>query len=309
MPNGRPGNERGNRMKRVLRSFVRFAVRRYPIYSGVMRLANSRLLKFLTSERDLVVTTLRSGPKIAIDLNDYCARPIYYWGDYDPRITELCVSTLRPGDRMLDIGANYGEIALAAAARVGPSGSVHAFEPNAAAAACLRRSVEMNQFHNLHVHEVALGEFDGFGELNGPIGNSGAASLIPSDNEAVGAELADGQRISLGVVQVRAAGNYLQSLNLPSLAVVKIDVEGMESVVIESIRECLAKYHPRLIAFESHEDSKPFFERAPVKILAQLGYTFAQVDIRGRAHAHVRTVPLLSNTDLRSGYDFIATLA
>lgn len=309
MKSGQGNSECLRLLKRFVRSLARFIVRRYPVYSGVMRLVNSRPLKYLTSEHDIVVTTLRSGPKIVIDVNDYCARPIYYWGDYDPRITELCLNTLRPADVMLDIGANYGEIALAAAARVGPAGSVHAFEPNARAAACLRRSVEMNQFHNVHVHEVALGACDGMGELSGPDGNSGAGSLMPPDREGVAGRLTDGRRISLGVVQVRAAGEYLRSLNLSSLAVVKIDVEGMESVVIESIRECLAKYHPRLIAFESHEDSKPFFERDPVKMLAQLGYAFAQVDIRRRAHVHARTMPVFSDADLGPGYDFIATLA
>ncbi|MFZ0393026.1 MAG: FkbM family methyltransferase [Terracidiphilus sp.] len=296
-------------MKPSARFLVRLIVRRYPIYSGVMRLVNSRLLKFLTSEHETVVTTLRSGPKIFIDVNDYCARPIYYWGDYDPRITELCINTLRPGDVMLDIGANYGEIALAAAARVGPTGAVHAFEPNATAAACLRRSAEINGLRNVYVHEVALGAFDGMGELMGPVGNSGAGSLMPSDIVAVGAGLTDRQRVSLGTVQVRAAGKYLQSLNLPSLAVVKVDVEGMEAVVIESIRECLAKYHPRLIAFESHEASKPFFERAAVKVLAELGYEFAQVDIRRNAYAHARAVPVFSDADIGPGYDFIATTA
>ena len=270
-----------------------------------MRLVNSRLLKLLTSEQEIVVTTLRCGPKIVIDVSDYCARPIYYWGDYDPRITELCVSKLGPGDVMLDVGANCGEIALVAASRVGATGMVHAFEPNASAASFLRRSVEANRFQNLHVHEVALGTSDGVSELSAPMGNSGAGSLISAEH-ATYADLIADRRVSLGTVQVREAGKFLRSLNLPSLAVVKIDVEGMESVVIEGLQDCLAKYRPRIVVFESHEAGKPFFDRGPVKVLRKLGYTFAQVDISGRAFAHVRTIPIRTDADVGPGYDFVA---
>ena len=87
-------------------------------------MVNSRFIKWLTVEPEVVTTQLSSGEAIVVDISDYCGRVIYFWGDYDPRITRLCAGALKPGEAMLDIGANYGEIAMprrGRSARVAPS--------------------------------------------------------------------------------------------------------------------------------------------------------------------------------------------
>lgn len=297
-------------MKRLLRIVIRFLLRSYPCYAGVNRVVNSRFIRWLTAESEVVITRLRTGEAIVVDINDDCGRAIYLWGDYDPRITRLCVSALRSGEAMLDIGANYGEIAIAAAGKVGPRGAVHAFEPNPKIAAHLRRSAELNRFAHLVVHEVALGGADGVGELHGKGECSGTASLLTSVEATSSMSSADSrcweQRVSYGTATIRAAGEYLRQTVKDPIAVVKIDVEGMEGPILESMEAVLREDRPRMICLESHDSPVAFFDRAPVRCLSRLGYRFKQVVVEASLSLEPTLVDVSRSGPTRNGYDFVA---
>lgn len=287
-----------NKTRALLRGILRVLARSYPGFGGVGRLMISHFVNWLTAETGAIVTTLRTGESIVVDLQDHCARAIYFWGDYDPRVSRICIEALQPGDIMLDIGANYGEIALAAVARVGSKGAVHAFEPNPKVAGCLRKSVQLNGFTNLFVHEMALGAEDDEVELVAPAGNSGAASLI--------ARPWGRADVSYGRVKVRAGGDYLREVLRSPIAVIKIDVEGMEGPVLESIRPLLRKSPPRVVCFESHCSEIPFYERPPVRCLAQLGYRFEQVKGGIGLHRRPTLAPVPISGPVYNSHDFVA---
>lgn len=293
------GSGRPPRMNRLLRSTLKLFMRRYPIYSGVMRIVKTKPLVALTRNSELMITRLRCGPRIVVDVSDYCGRPIYYWGDCDSRITHLCVDALRPGDTFLDIGANYGEIALAAAQRVGPSGAVHAFEPNPRIASLLRQSAAINGFPNLSVHEVALGSHDGEVRLQVPSENTGAASVCQvqdCEDRYLGEELD---------VQMRHAGDYLECLNLNNLRAVKIDVEGAEADILRHAEPLLRRLRPDLIAFESHDAHVPFFQRDVVRIVSGITPSFFQVVVEPRLGVRPKLAQIIRNADVGAGYDFV----
>ncbi len=68
---------------------------------------------------------------------------------------------LRPGDAVLDVGANIGVYTLLAAAKVGSSGSIHAFEPGPEAHRRLIENLQLNRLKNVTVHACALGDSTG----------------------------------------------------------------------------------------------------------------------------------------------------
>ena len=132
--------------------------------------------------------------------------------------TEVIARLVKPGMVAVDIGANLGYFTLLMAELVGPTGRVHAVEPNAAIAERLRRSVYVNGFTSwTTVHELALA--DKAGE---------AGLIIPADDPKNG--------------QVVRARNPLSSARIaldrfdaiPGLLeadFIKIDVEGAEEKV------------------------------------------------------------------------------
>ena len=63
---------------------------------------------------------------------------------FRPGLTDLLVRELRPGDVVLDVGANIGYYSVVASSLVGPEGRVLSIEPDPSHFARLRRSLASN---------------------------------------------------------------------------------------------------------------------------------------------------------------------
>lgn len=77
---------------------------------------------------------------------------------YEPEISDLFLRWLRPGDTVIDVGANVGWFTCLAAPLVGPNGSVHAYEPGPANFKVLSENVELNEAKNVSLHRTALSD-------------------------------------------------------------------------------------------------------------------------------------------------------
>src|SRR5215470_15490642 len=58
---------------------------------------------------------------------------------------------LKPGDKVIDIGANYGVYTLSMARTVGPEGRVWAFEPASGTASLLAEGIAANGFAHVNL--------------------------------------------------------------------------------------------------------------------------------------------------------------
>src|SRR5689334_16859704 len=63
---------------------------------------------------------------------------------------------LRSGDVVLDVGANHGIVSLECSLFVGPTGTIHAFEPAPRTRACLIQHLMLNHIDNVAVFGVAV---------------------------------------------------------------------------------------------------------------------------------------------------------
>ncbi|HUF28288.1 MAG TPA: FkbM family methyltransferase [Gemmatimonadaceae bacterium] len=140
---------------------------------------------------------------------------------------------IRPGDTVWDLGAHQGFVTLLASRRVGPSGTVYAFEPAHENRAVLRRHVRWNRLVNVHVLPFALGSFDGDATFGG-----GATSRMHA--------LGQGDE----TVAVRTVSSLVGS-GLPSPNFVKIDVEGAEAEVLAGAMSVLRSDTRLMIAMHS----------------------------------------------------------
>ncbi|NQS90336.1 FkbM family methyltransferase [Patescibacteria group bacterium] len=281
--------------QKILRRLIKFVIRSYPFYRGGVRFAQFYLPRSLTRDNELVVTHLRRGPYLLTSLNDYCGRTIYYWGDYDRKITWLCRRILRPGDCFLDIGACFGEVGFYAAQSVGALGQVHMFEPQPKLANYIRVSAELNGFDHIQIHEVALSDKDGEFVL-----------FVPSENMGMGSFAADrGTKSNVIRVQARNAAKYFDQLSLPQIRMIKLDVEGHEENVLVGALDFLKTNKPAAIIFESHDYDTTFFHRGTVKVLSSLGYNFYQIRQKPLVHVQLRRT-MQDDHPIETGYDFIA---
>src|SRR5437016_2709331 len=77
-------------------------------------------------------------------------------GTYESPKQDAFARAIRPGDLVVDAGANVGFYTLLAARIAGPTGRVVAFEPVARNLDYLRRHVELNHVHNVRIEACAL---------------------------------------------------------------------------------------------------------------------------------------------------------
>ncbi len=80
----------------------------------------NQLRKFFARNQDCVTVTDYDGDMTAtLCLNEHMQSQIFWYGYYSRDIVLLLDKTLKPGMVAVDVGANIGEITMAAAKRVG----------------------------------------------------------------------------------------------------------------------------------------------------------------------------------------------
>jgi FkbM family methyltransferase len=183
------------------------------------------------------------GVRVDLDLAEYIQRMMYL-GCFEREETRLLLRYLRPGMRVVDVGANVGYFSFLSAARVGPSGRVLAVEPSPQAHAALRRAVDDNRLSQVRVVNAALGRSPGATGLFVPpaaLGNH-APSMIPTDGwEAVR-------------VPVVRLDDLLTEHNLPQVDLLKIDVEGYELEVLAGAETAFRAGRVRAVLCEFNDN-------------------------------------------------------
>jgi FkbM family methyltransferase len=170
---------------------------------------------------------VRNGIAYDLDLSDYVQWTIYFGIERDEKAALFALA--KPGQVVLDIGTNVGEVLMNFAKRVGPEGRVIGFEPNPATLAKCRHNLLLNAFENVELHGVALGDKSGEAFLGHPqAGNAGA--------DRIGSA---GIPIKLTTLDEFAAG-------LDRIDLIKIDVEGFDLKVLRGGKQTLKRLRPKL---------------------------------------------------------------
>ena len=92
-----------------------------------------------------------NGYKAVVKKNLGMRYPTTIWVNqyYEKDTTEYLKNLLKPGDTVIDIGANFGYFTLLMAKLVGPNGLVIAFEPDAEMYQLLEYNIMLNKFDNI----------------------------------------------------------------------------------------------------------------------------------------------------------------
>jgi FkbM family methyltransferase len=149
-------------------------------------------------------------------------------------------SVVRPGDVVLEAGANVGAYTVLFADWTGSGGRVIAFEPDPAAFAGLQRHIELNHFGD-RVNAVASAVSDGL-ETRLPLamGSSSGISRMAPGGAPPGMTIAEVAAVSIDAF---CRENRIR----PN--VIKVDVEGAELAVLRGARATIAAAGPSLHLF------------------------------------------------------------
>ncbi len=165
----------------------------------------------------------------------------FYWAGvagHEGECVEPWTYLARTARVVLDIGANTGTYSLMACA-ANPNVLVHAFEPVARVASKARRNAALNPRFRAKVHEMAVGAASGTAMLSDPGGdNCYSASLNP--------DFLSGEKSHYEVAVV-TVDDFVAQEALPTVDLVKIDVEGFEEFVIDGMAHTIHRHRPALM--------------------------------------------------------------
>lgn len=226
---------------RALRAFIRHA----PFESGKWRVV--RALRPLLVREALADETSYFGLRMLCDIDDWMQHQVYYFGYYNnERVhTEYFRRLLRPGQVVIDCGANVGYYTLLAAQGVQPGGSVHSFEPVERTFDRLVHNVGLNEFENVVVNRQALTNANGVATVwVAPPNNSGTSSLVAPLREFSAEERVPTERLD----------EYCRRAGIDSVDIVKIDVEGGEMEVLKGGESVLQRSQGAQVLIEVNRE-------------------------------------------------------
>jgi len=158
-------------------------------------------------------------------------------GFWEIWLTKFFARTLKPGMRVVDIGANYGYYTCLFADIVTPSGGVLAVEPNPTAVSLLRQTLSLNGLDgHTQMVEAALGSQA-----------DGIANLIVPDGEPKNAHLREGDGYGSAALTVQLTSLDHLAKSFGHIDVVKIDAEGSEVDIVAGMANLLRTAPPTLV--------------------------------------------------------------
>jgi FkbM family methyltransferase len=180
--------------------------------------------------------------------------------DVDPVLLDFAREVVRPGSVVWDVGANVGLFTFAAATTAGAAGRVVAVEPDTWMVHLLRRSLRIpNDRAPVDVLPVAVSAASGVGRFCIAARNRSTNHL-----DGFGGTQTGGVR-SVQLVPTLALDDLLP--HFPPPDVVKIDVEGVEHLVLQGAPKLLGDIQPTILCEVAAENAGSVAE-----ILIRNGY-------------------------------------
>lgn len=184
----------------------------------------------------------------------YIGRSLDRYGEFSEGECDLFRQLLKPGQTVVEAGANVGAHTLPLAQLVGKTGRVFAFEPQRVLFQILCGNVALNGRTNVECSQKALGDQPGWLRA--------AAVDYGQESNLGGVHLGSGE--SGEAVEVRT----LDSLQLAACHLLKVDVEGMELSVLRGGVQTIAAHRPLLYV----ENDRPEQSPALIEFLLAQGY-------------------------------------
>ncbi|HUT09034.1 MAG TPA: FkbM family methyltransferase [Thermoguttaceae bacterium] len=184
----------------------------------------------------------------------YVGRSLDRYGEYSEGETDLFRQVVRPGQVVVEAGANVGAHTLALSKLVGDKGAVYAFEPQRVLFQTLCANMALNSRTNVHCRCEAVGQRPDWifvPALNFDVENNFAGLGL--------GEYQSGEKTPVATVD---------GLELPRCDLLKVDVEGMELSVLKGAAKTIEQFRPILYVENDRQDRSASL----IEYITSLGY-------------------------------------
>jgi FkbM family methyltransferase len=209
------------------------------------------------------------GVRVALNPNDPVVSGALTLRVYERLETEVLSREIKPGMTVLDVGGNIGYFTALFAKWVGTTGRIHVFEPEPENLIWLRKTIALNGFTNVQIHETAVADYTGKGELFLSEDNSGDHRLTP---------VAGSRSIAVNVVDL---DSFIAGATNLRVDFIKMDIQGAEALALSGMMGLLRANRQIKIFSEFWPEGIRATRISPIDFLskiADLGFAILNVD-------------------------------
>ena len=248
---------------------------------------------------DEFVKKFWEGGYVYLESGDYLYMPSLKEYDNSIRITnpyvpeQIIPKFCKPGNVVMDIGANVGEWTLHMAKMVGETGRVFSIDPIPSMTKALKKTIAVNNLSQVSVSQYAMSNKIGHSKLVSPFDKDNRVksgwSRLTGDEEYCSPEelmtatypgIKEVTKINTIEVQTITLDGFISEKCIKRLDFIKIDVEGHERWVIEGGQQTLKTLKPSLVIEVGAEKKKEDREKIADQ-LRTLGYEIFGVILYG----------------------------
>lgn len=224
----------------------------------------------------------RNGITWELDLQEGIDFSIFLFGGFELATLRLYASILKPGDIVLDIGANIGAHTLPFAKLVGARGKVYAFEPTQYAFEKLKRNVDANPAMSASIELVH-------------------AMLVSADRNSITPEIYSswplrsedglheqhrGKLMSTSQAIAITLDEFVTAQQIDRIDFVKLDVDGNEADVLAGSANTLRRFRPRVLM-----EWAPYLLEGQPAVMEQILRNFIDLGYSPKEPAGRRALP------------------
>jgi len=209
---------------------------------------------------DMALTKVLDRFLMYVDTRDLSVAPTFLMGaSWEPAITSLFDTFLKPGMTAVDVGANFGYFTLLAGTTVGPQGLVYSFEADPRNFEILRQNVSVNWLNDrVRTHHCAVLDSRRQIEFYKDAKFLGCSSLFVAYPDHPNFE-----RVSI-------EGRPLDEMVPGPVDFVKIDAEGSEPFILEGMRGVIGRSPQIKIVMEFNVASLKTASVDPVNFMGRI---------------------------------------
>ena len=129
----------------------------------------------------------------------------------------------RAGDTIIDLGAGLGEEAIVYSKMADNDGKVYAIEANPRICEVLKRVIDLNNFSNTTVLNLAISDQNGFIKIEDLEGSYISGSVHTKKN------------IKTFSIEALGMDDFMEKFNIDKVDLLKVNIEGAEKYVIQTL--------------------------------------------------------------------------
>lgn len=252
-------------MNKIIKPILQY----FPNFKGKLRLAKILYRQEIQTKNEVNFLLKKTNLKITVpNLIENVSFELFVNGEYEQEIVDFFIDTIPQNGVFFDIGANIGAISFTLA-KLRPDITIYAFEAAPFVFNYLKTNIEQNNLTNvicinkaIHIDDSITLPFYSSKEKNG----KGSFSNIFTDDAVNVFTL----NLDKFIVENNVKPNFI-----------KVDVEGYEKLIFESMKNFLAVSNDTQILFEfvdwAEELSKIFKPGDAQKYVQHLGYNLFEI--------------------------------